>query len=133
MKKIILTFIIIYSYGNNIQDILNMSKLLKNYKTEYRPIKKIFDPFLMENKKRKTIIVKPIIYHQKIKKPVIIKRDYHLEIFFLDKVRINGKWYKNNDKIDDYRVIIKNNNVYLVNKIKTIKLKNNHSLLKVSQ
>jgi len=130
MKKLILIFISIYLYGNDVQDILNMSKLLKNYNNKYQTIQTVYDPFAKEKPKIKPIIIRPI-YH-KITKP-IIKKTYHLEIVFLDKVRINGQWYKNNARIDDYRVIIKGNNVYLVNKHKTIKLTNKKSLLKVSQ
>jgi len=133
MKKFIIIFIISYIYSNDIKDILNMTKLLKNYTTNYQPIQKVYDPFSENKPKTKPIIIRPI-YHPITRKKPIIKKTYHLEVVFLDKVRINGNWYKNNSKIDDYKVIIKENgNVYLINKQKTIHLTNKNSLLKVSE
>jgi len=131
MKKIFLIFILVYAYANDVQEILSMSKLLKNHNLEYQTVRKVYDPFTKKKPNIKPIIIRPV-YHKKKIKP-IIKKTYHLEVVFLDKVRINSQWYKNYDRIDDYTVIIKNNGVFLVNKKKTIHLQNKNSLLKVSQ
>ena len=132
MKTITLLLTIFSTiYANDIQDILKMTKLLKTYNITYKPIKNLYNPFVVQHKiqtvKKHPILIKKI----SVLKP---KKTYHLEVIFSNKVRINGQWYKNYDKIDDYVVIIKNNKVFLKHKNHTILLQNKHnSLLKVSE
>jgi len=127
MKKLIL-FIAILCYANETKEILKMIDLLQTQKISYKPIKKLYNPFINEEKQK--IISNNIDFGYFIPKKE--KKVYDLEIVFQNKVRINGKWYKNNDKIDQYKIIIKDESVYLKNKKKLIKLKRKR-LLKVTE
>jgi len=121
MKKVII-FLAIFAFGNETEEILKMMDILKHQNFKYTPITKIYNPFTKTQviKKHKiNITIAPIKTH-----------NYKLEVVFQNKAKINGNWYKNGDKIDSYTVVIKDTQVYLINKNKTIKL-NQKTLIKV--
>lgn len=129
MKKLII-LIAVVCFANDIKEILEMINLLHTQKYEYKPITHLYNPFV--DKKIKNKIVNNTKFQYNIHNNTNIKKTYNLEIVFQNKVRINNKWYKNNDKLDNYRVIMKNDKVYLKNKKKIIELKRT-TLLKVNK
>jgi len=125
MKKFILLLIATLSLASDTKEILELINILKQQKIEYKPIKNLYDPFckVITIKKNNVIIYNPMPNR---------KKSYHLEIIFQNKVRINGKWYKNNDKIDKYIIVLKNDKVYLKYKNKLKQLKR-ETIIKVTK
>jgi len=126
MRKFILLLITTLCLANETKEILELINILKQQKVEYKPITNIYDPFCTVKNNNKTTTA--TIYRPLIKQ----KTSYNLEIIFQNRVRINGKWYKNNDKIGKYILIIKNNKVFLKygNKLKQLKRK---TIIKVTK
>jgi len=118
MKKLIL-LIGILAFANDTKEILKMINILQAQQSIYKPITNLYNPFNLQKNNIKATNTTNFNYNL----PTNTKKTYNLEIIFQNKVRINNKWYKNNDKIDNYKVFIKNEEVYLINKNKTIHLK----------
>ena len=127
MKKLIL-LIGVLAFANDTKEILKMINILQAQHSIYKPIKNLYNPFYSQKNNIKATNTINFNYNL----PTNTKKTYNLEIIFQNKVRINNKWYKNNDKIDNYKVFIKNEEVYLINKNKTIHLKRK-TFLKVTK
>ena len=120
MKKLIILLFIGSLYANETKEILFLLKNLQKIHYNYTPINSLY-----KSHKQKKEIYKPIII-----KATKISKTYILEVIFNNKVKINQKWYKNGDIIDNYKVVITNNNVFLKNKNKIISLKPKLKVLK---
>jgi hypothetical protein len=126
MKKLIL-FIAIICFANDTKEVLELIKILQHQKITYKPITNIYNPFYNPKiiKQAKNNFFIPISTKTE-------KTKYNLEIIFQNKARINGKWYKNGDKLNKYKVVITNNKVFLKHKNKIIYL-NRKTILKVTK
>jgi len=113
MKKLVVLLIMINLYASDTKEILFLLKDLQKIQYNYKPINKLFN-----NTKKP----KKEIYKLKDTKPKKTQTKYVLEVIFNNKVKINGKWYKNGDAIDNYKILVVDNNVFLINKHKTISL-----------
>jgi len=124
MKKLII-FISVLCFANDTKEILDLLNILKHQHSVYKPIQNLYNPFKtkqLKTDKKATFIIKK-------EKP---KPKYILEVVFQNKARIDGKWYKNNDNLDKYKVIIRNNKVFLQSNSKIIYLKRK-TILKVTK
>jgi len=124
MKKSII-FIGVFLFANDTKEILNLIKDLHKQTFSYVEVSNLYNPFT--NTKTNTYQTKPI----KIIQPKITNIKYKLEAIFQQKVKINGNWYKNHDKLDEYTIIISQNKVYLKNNKNIIDLTKKQTLLKV--
>ena len=123
MKKLLIILVALNLYANDTKEILFLLKKLQKIQYNYKPIISLY------NIKKIEQIHKPVINlkHKNVKK---VNKTYILEVIFNNKVKINGKWYKNDDIIDGYKIVIMGNNVFLKNKYKTIILKHKLKVLK---
>jgi len=126
MKKIII-FIAIFAFGNDTKEILNLINILNNKSFSYKEVKNIYNPFVKKSKTQQNKDNSNFVFFESPQKSNL---KYTLEVVFQNRVRINGSWYKNYDKIDNYTIIIKNNKVYLKNRERTILL-NRKTIIKV--
>jgi len=128
MKKlIILMGALMYLYSNDTKDILRMMDSLNKINFQYKEVQTIYNPFV--KKTNNNIVTKTKI---KTTKTTKVNTSYNLEVIFQNKARINNKWYKNNDKLDKYIIIIKNQKVYLKSKNSLIQIKRK-TLIRVKQ
>jgi len=120
MKKLFILLTLILSlYANDTKEILFLLKNLQKIQYNYKPVNSLYNK---QNKK-----IKYFFNNKKVKK---IQIKYVLEVIFNNKVKINGRWYKNGERIDNYRVVVVDNNVFLRNKHKLISLKFQPKVLK---
>jgi hypothetical protein len=112
MKKIIiLCFGLLFVFADETNQITNLIKQINKKQFEYKEITTIYDPFVSVKKINGKLHLPKATSKQ-------IKKVYRLEVIFQNKAKINGKWYKNNDKIGKYKIIIQKNQVYLKSKNK---------------
>jgi hypothetical protein len=134
--RAILLLIFILSFLNSDEKLVSsinatLQKVMKESTKEVRDIKVSYDPF----NTNKTKFVKKATKKSNSLKKVISKKQpskLALSMIFNKKAFINGTWYKENEKLADYRITRINKDIVVLkknNKYTTLKLPLSDSIL----
>jgi hypothetical protein len=120
MKKLLIFVFILSLYANDTKEILQLIEIIKHKTPSYREINDIYNPFEENHHKTKSTN-KISKSNDKVYKS---NETYNLQVIFDNKLKINNQWYKIGDKIDNYKIVKKNDKFMLINNKKVILLSN---------